>query len=200
MLDLRPQNKLNWYGLAVSYHMLKNYDTAEKVLVAFEEGNKEEATGPVAAYEESESHLYRNMLIEESGDYARALEHLNTVRTHVVDKRTWSEARARLFMKSNQLAHAEVEYAKLLDTYPDDVRYLNGLLEAKGLNDKSNTATAERAIKVLKETSSKFPRSHAATLLALDYATGDGFQTALTHFLTTSFRKGVPSLFNNLSH
>jgi peptide alpha-N-acetyltransferase len=95
LLEARPQMKANWLGYAFSFEMLGQYHSAEKVLQVFEEGMKglPASTGPMTAYEDSEYYLYWNHLIEMSGEYGRALKHLETIRPKVKDKRSWREAK-----------------------------------------------------------------------------------------------------------
>ncbi|KAI8912613.1 NMDA receptor-regulated protein 1-domain-containing protein [Gorgonomyces haynaldii] len=197
LLSVRPEAKMHWFGLAVSYHLLKKYDEAEKILLAYVDGATEEAT-PYAAYEKSELLMYHNMIIEESGNFSRALAHLDTIRPNVLDKKNWAESKARLLLKSQQYALAEVEYAKLLSNNADSEPYLQGLLASKQLDGPLDDTKRERILRALKDVATKNPRSHAANMMALRYAQGQEFETILNVFLTKSFQKGIPSLFKNL--
>ena len=38
LLVIRPQVKMNWFGLAVSFHLLHMYAEAEKVILAYTDG------------------------------------------------------------------------------------------------------------------------------------------------------------------
>ena len=86
MLKIRPANRMNWMGLAVSYHLLEQYDTAEKVLFAFEDSLKDVPDLDSVAYENSEMFMYKNLIIEESGD----------IRLRVLDKLAWKETKGKL--------------------------------------------------------------------------------------------------------
>ncbi|KNC98047.1 peptide alpha-N-acetyltransferase complex A subunit NAT1 [Spizellomyces punctatus DAOM BR117] len=196
LLSLRPTNRMYWVGLAISYHMLQKYDTALNVLSAFEESLKEQPD--VADFENSEMLMYKNMIIEESGDNLKALEHLEDIRTRVVDKRSWRESKARVLLKANKLTEAEVEYRQLLDQNPDCHAYLEGLLRARSLIGGSadlDVTQMEKLFRLLNELGNKYPRSHVIKRAPLKYAKADKFRELADEYLRPMFRKGVPSLF-----
>ncbi|KAJ3174921.1 hypothetical protein HDU87_006587 [Geranomyces variabilis] len=194
LLNLRPGVKMYWVGLAVSYHMLQKYDIALNVLSAFEESLKEEGE-VVADYERSEMLMYKNLLIEESGDFQKALTHLDEIRGKVVDKRAWKEAKARHLLSLNKLAQAEVEYRQLLDQNADCHGYLEGLLKARGLAGELQGVELEKAQRLMNELGLKYPRSHVIKRTPLKFNKGDNFRRILDDYLQPMFRKGVPSLF-----
>jgi tetratricopeptide (TPR) repeat protein len=78
-----------WIGLAVAYHLNSEYGMAIKILDAFQ-GSQEQISD---AYENSELVLYRNMILEESGEYTEALEYLRSIETQVKDRVTFQEAK-----------------------------------------------------------------------------------------------------------
>ncbi|KAJ3043731.1 N-alpha-acetyltransferase 16, NatA auxiliary subunit, partial [Rhizophlyctis rosea] len=197
LLLLKPTNRQYWAGLAVSHHLLHKYDTAAKVLDSYEESLKDQTQGEqniVEKYENSEMMLYKVMILEEGGEFDKALEALNLMRTKVLDQRGWKEARARIFLKSKKMAEAEVEYRKLLGENPDSVAYLEGLMASRGLPGDSDEAH-EKLFRLLNELGTKYKRSHVIKRLPLNYAKGDRFTTLITLYLKEMFRKGVPSLF-----
>lgn len=89
LLQLRPNNQRYWIGLAISYHLLGNYETAEKVLKTYEDTLKPGQPN----YEHSEMLLYHNLIIDESGNTEAALEHLDSIKSNVCDRRIWKEKR-----------------------------------------------------------------------------------------------------------
>ncbi|TPX56185.1 hypothetical protein PhCBS80983_g04730 [Powellomyces hirtus] len=194
LLSLRPTNKMYWVGLAISYHMLQKYDTALNVLSAFEESLKEQ-TDNVPDYENSEMLMYKNLVIEESGDYQKALTHLEEIRGKVVDKRGWKEAKARHLLNLGKLAQSEVEYRQLLDQNADCHAYLEGLLKARGLVGDLDGTQLEKAQRLMNELGLKYPRSHIIKRTPLKYVKGEAFHRMLDEYLQPMLRKGVPSLF-----
>ncbi|KAI8816496.1 NMDA receptor-regulated protein 1-domain-containing protein, partial [Fimicolochytrium jonesii] len=200
LLSLRPANRMYWVGLAISYHMLQKYDTALNVLSAFEETLNEQPE-QVVDYENSEMLMYKNFIIEESGDNDKALAHLAEIRSKVVDKRGWKEAKARLLLKSGKLPQAEVEYRQLLDLNADCHAYLDGLLEARQLGtavEKMDNIQIEKAQRLMKELGAKYPKSHVIQRTPLKLVKGDAFRQLLDAYLRPLIRKGVPSLFVSL--
>ncbi|KAJ3016379.1 hypothetical protein HKX48_004057 [Thoreauomyces humboldtii] len=194
LLSLRPSNRMYWVGLAISYHMLKNYETALNVLSAFEENLKDQ-TEVVPDYEISELLMYKNLIIEESGDFTAALAHLEQIRGKVMDKRGWKEAKARHFLNSGKLAQAEVEYRQLLEHNSDCHAYLDGLFRARGLVGELDGTQLEKAQRLTNELGLKYPRSHVIKRTPLKFLKGDAFRHTLDDYLQPMFRKGVPSLF-----
>ncbi|KAJ3292600.1 N-alpha-acetyltransferase 16, NatA auxiliary subunit [Borealophlyctis nickersoniae] len=197
LLSLKPQNRMYWVGLAISYHLLQKYDTAVNVIAAFEDSLKDQPEG-VIDFENSELLLYKNLILEESGDYNKALDDLAAIRTKVVDQRGWKEAKARIQLKAGKLVEAEVEYRKLLADNPDCHSYLNGLLQARGLVGDLDEANAEKLFRLLNELGSKYPRSHVIKRMPLKRASGKHFRALIDEYLKPMFRKGVPSLFISL--
>lgn len=49
------------------------------------------------SFENSEHHLYKNYLMELAGNYEQALEHLEKIRTQVLDSHAWREAKGSKF-------------------------------------------------------------------------------------------------------
>lgn len=76
-------------GLVVAYHLSKDFKNAIKMLDSFYETVAEEPLDT----ESSEGFLYRNMIIEESGDYQKALKDLDMIENKVVDRIGWQESK-----------------------------------------------------------------------------------------------------------
>ena len=65
LLTLKPTNRNNWFSFALAAHLQKRYTQAISIIESYEatlEG------APESEYEHSEMLLFKNMLIEESGD------------------------------------------------------------------------------------------------------------------------------------
>ncbi|CAG8665248.1 17380_t:CDS:10, partial [Dentiscutata erythropus] len=195
LLQLRPNNQRYWIGLAISYHLLGNYETAEKVLKTYEETLKPGQPN----YEHSEMLLYHNLIIEESGNTEAALEHLESIKSNVCDRRIWKEKRAQFLLKLNRLQEAEAAYEELIDDNPDCYSYYEGFQIAKGIDTNDLTPECEEKIIALyKDLAQKYPKSNAIKLFPLLYTTGDNFKMFADEYIQAALRKGVPSLFVNL--
>lgn len=79
--------------------------------------------------------MYHNTLIEETGDYAAALNHLDAVEAKVTDSRGVQEKRALYLSKLGKQAEAEAEYRKLISENPHDRGYTKCLLALRNLDE-----------------------------------------------------------------
>ncbi|CAJ0877381.1 6030_t:CDS:10 [Entrophospora sp. SA101] len=197
LLSLRPNNQRNWFGLAISYHLLENYETAEKVLKSYEDTLRE--TSSPMNFERSEILLYHNFIIEESGDFEAALVHLDSIKNKICDRQIWKEKRAQFLLKLGKLQEATEAYRDLINDNPDCYAYFDGLLISKGLNISDLTPEQRKEIlDLFKDLAEKYPKSNAIKHFPLSYAIGDTFRAMIDEYMQAALRKGVPSLFVNL--
>ncbi|KAJ3191514.1 N-alpha-acetyltransferase 16, NatA auxiliary subunit [Irineochytrium annulatum] len=206
---LRPQMKSYWLSLAVSFHLMKNYPFALETLNLYHE-IFQTIVEPNSAFENSEVYLYKNTVMEESGDLAKAIEHLNEIEGKVVDKKSWKEAKgmvwliecllptARLLQKQGETKLAESMFKVLLRQNPDNVDYINAILKCKGLDGELDDAKTTQLFEFFEDLSDEFKRAHIIKRLPLNYATGPRFRTMADNYLRPLFRKGVPSVFISL--
>ncbi|KXS13811.1 N-terminal acetyltransferase A, auxiliary subunit [Gonapodya prolifera JEL478] len=198
LLTLKPANRQFWLSLAAAYHLLQNYELAERVVTSYVDTLK---SGPEATpeFELSEMLMYRNMIIEESGDLERALKDLDGIKAKVVDKLAWSEAKARILFKATRLDDAADVYTELLSINPEAKAYWEGLESSKGLQADSSDEQRAQLVELYQSFSAKLPRGHLVKLIPLTYApVSDSFRSELDRYLTIAFRKGVPSVFVSL--
>lgn len=126
LLTLRPSQKNNWIGFALSFHLLGNFATAISVLDTYQDTLKGDAE-PEDAYEVSELALYKNLMLEESGDYSVALHHLEENESRIVDRLALRETRARLYSYLGRHEDCAAELQALLAINPDNVAYHRGI-------------------------------------------------------------------------
>lgn len=192
MLQVRPGFRQNWTALAVAHHLAGNLTEAEKVLTTYEETLKDPP--PRADLEHSEAVLYKNTIIAESGDIKRALEHLDAVGKRCSDILAVMEMRADYLLRVDRKPEAEAAYAALLERNPDDSLYYDGLIKAKGIEEKD-----KKALKAMyDEWAEKYPRSDSPRRLPLDFLQGDDFREAADAYLKRMLRRGIPSTFANI--
>ncbi|KAG0231137.1 hypothetical protein BGW42_000488 [Actinomortierella wolfii] len=201
LLELRPQNRMYWIGLAIAYHMMGKYDLAVKVLTAYEDSLKDIPSKP--DYEHSEMLLYHNSILDESGDMQAALDHLDSIEKHVCDRRAVREKRAKYLMALERYSEAETIYRGLIRENPDNFAYIEGLQKSLKLyvDPAQQSPSAEEQEKILAlfdELQKAYPRSNAAKRLPLRVATGERFVKVADEYFRNSLRKGVPSLFVNV--
>ncbi len=126
LLTIRPNQKNNWIGFALSFHLLGNFATAISVLDTYQDTLKG-AIDPEDPYEVSELILYKNLMLEESGEYAAALKHLEENESRIVDHLSLRETRARLFSYLGRHEECATQLRALVAVNPDNVAYHRGL-------------------------------------------------------------------------
>jgi len=116
MLQARPQVRQNWSALAIAHHLAGDLAQAEKVLTSYEESLK---TPPSKTdLEHSKALKYKNYIIAETGDYQRALDHLETIAKSGMDRLYVLERRAEYLRKLNKKEDAAKAYRALLERNP----------------------------------------------------------------------------------
>lgn len=183
LLESKPQNPPFWLGLAIAYQLVNEPQNGVKVLKTHAESNVPAAT---TDFEKSELHMYHNMLLEETGDYQSALDHLLEIESQVTDKRAWKEKHALYLVKLGKKDEGEKAYRLLISENPHNSGYIKELLALKG--DSEVNA-------VLTDLFTQYPRSKAIEHLILHHATGDSFKIKVEASLQNGLRKGIPSLF-----
>ncbi|CAI2168319.1 5145_t:CDS:10 [Funneliformis geosporum] len=198
LLKLRYNNQRYWIGLAISYHLLENYESAEKVLKAYEDTLKEKP-GPMN-FENSEMLLYHNLIIEESGNFEKALEHLEFIKEDICDIRSWKEKRALFLLKLKRYPEAEEAYRDLISVNPDCYNYYDGLLSSAFMisSNELSSEQREQVLDICQELAAKYQRSNLIKRLPLQYAVDERFKLEVDKYMQEALRKGVPSLFVNL--
>ncbi|KAI8946652.1 tetratricopeptide [Xylaria longipes] len=194
MLQAKSQVRQNWTALAVAHHLAGDLAQAEKVLTTYEESLKSPPSHN--DYENSEALLYKNSIIAETGDYQRALDHLESIAKHNLDRLAVLELKAEYLAKLGKKDEAAKAYRALLDRNSEHPEYYNKLTEVLGLN--GGDASARKA--TYDEYAEKNPRCDAAKRLPLDFLTGNDFREAAKTYLSLMLDKGVPSTFANLKH
>lgn len=189
LFQLRPTQRASWIGIAMSYHLLADYEKALQILEEFRKTQQKAAYD----YEHSELLLYQNMVIDESGDSTAALEHLDRYRDQICDKLALSESRGKHLITNNRLAEAEEIYRDLIKRNPENHLYYNQLAVATGVE-----FDPLRKLELLQSLKEKYPKVHAPQRLALDVAEGESFRDLVAKYICKALTKGVPPLFVDL--
>lgn len=203
LLTLKPQQGNNWLAFGMSAHLLGYHDEAAMIIDLYDKTKKIEDK-----FEYSEMLLYKNMIIEESGKYAAALEHLHAVEHHVVDKLAWKEKRAQLLNLVGRYGDSESAYRTLIQNNPENQSYHKGIIAAKlavpiaGRYEQLCQNLTEEQISTLEslynELNKEHPRSLFVRRVPLEFLHGERFRTAFAKYICPNLRKGVPSLFTGL--
>ncbi|KAF3935091.1 hypothetical protein ABW19_dt0202333 [Dactylella cylindrospora] len=189
MVMSKPQIRQNWTGLAIAYHLAGNLAEAENVLTKYEETLKQPP--PRSDLENSEAILYKNYIIGETGNYEKALEHLEAISRTALDKVAIMEGRAEYNLKLGNLEAAEKGYRALLDRNPEKRDYYAGL-------EKSLNVEGDDRLKIYEELAEQYPRADAPKRIPLDFLEGDAFKTAAEKYLDWRLKRAAPSTFASL--
>ena len=192
MLVAQPGLRSNWTALAIALHLAGDLADAEKTLTTYEDTLR---TPPSKTDDEHvQAVLYKNSIIAEMGDYQRALDHIDAVSKHFVDKTTVLELRADYQMKLQQHEAAQKTYKALLDRNADYSKYYEGLQAAMELDIKDPAAVKN----LYDEWAEKNPRGDAARRIPLDLLEGEEFRVAADKYLQRMLHKAIPSTFANI--
>ncbi|XP_046747968.1 N-alpha-acetyltransferase 15, NatA auxiliary subunit [Diprion similis] len=184
---LRPTQRASWIGFAMSYHLLKDYEMALRILDTFRNSQMS-----CYDYEHSELLLYQNLVIQESGESEQALKHLDKYCDQICDKITVKETYGKLRLELEQYSEAEQVFKELLNLNPENTTYYARLAEAE------RHSSPEKTLEMLQRYQDLFPRALAPRRLQLNYATGETFKALVDQYLRKGLHKGVPPLFVNL--
>ncbi|KAL4792509.1 NMDA receptor-regulated protein 1-domain-containing protein [Aspergillus venezuelensis] len=192
MLQARPGFRQNWTALAIAHHLSGDLEEAEKVLTTYEETLK--TPPPISDMEHSEATLYKNMIIAESGNLEKALQHLESEGYRVSDMLAVMEMKADYLLRLGKKEEAAAAYTALLERNSENSMYFDGLIKAKDIASDDH-----KALRALYDSwAEKYPRGDAPRRIPLDFLEGDGFKQAADAYLQRMLKKGVPSLFVNI--
>ncbi|EWC48415.1 hypothetical protein DRE_02184 [Drechslerella stenobrocha 248] len=189
MVIAKPQIRQNWTGLAIAYHLSGNLVEAENVLTKYEDTLKQPP--PRTDLENSEAILYKNTVIAETGNYEKALDHLDLIAKTALDKVSILEARAEYNLKLGNMEPAEKAYRVLLDRNQEKRDYYAGL-------EKSLGVEGEERLKIYEELAAQYPRADAPKRIPLDFLEGDAFKAAAQKYLDWRLPRAAPSTFTSL--
>ncbi|KAF4525644.1 hypothetical protein B566_EDAN001244 [Ephemera danica] len=170
---LRPTQRASWIGFAMAYHLLRDYDTALKILEDFRK-------------------TQTNMVLQESGALDEALQHLDRYSDQICDKLSVLETLGQLYLQLQRHREAESVYRKLLLRNPENTAYYARLQDALRLQGEA------AQLKLFEEYQERFPRSQAPRRLPLTLASGEHFRILVDRYLRQGLHKGVPPLFVDL--
>jgi N-alpha-acetyltransferase 15/16, NatA auxiliary subunit len=171
ILRQRSSIRQNWTALAIAHHLAGDFAAAEHVLTTFEGTLKNPP--PRSDIEHSEALLYKNTIIAESGDLARALEHLETIFKTTLDRTAVMEMRADYLLRLDRKEEAQKAYQALLERNSEYRLYYESLERALGINreDQSSWIQLED---LYNSYASKNDRLDAPHRIPLDFLHGTG--------------------------
>nr|XP_015219423.1 PREDICTED: N-alpha-acetyltransferase 16, NatA auxiliary subunit [Lepisosteus oculatus] len=190
LLQLRPTQRASWIGYAIAYHLLKDYDTALRLL---EEFRKTQQVPPNKIdYEYSELLLYQNEVMREGSLFQESLEHIETYEKQICDQLMVEEIKGEMLLKLGKLEEAAKVYRALIDRNAENWSYYQGLEQAL------QPSTVEKRLQIYEEVGNMYPRAVSPKRLPLNFLSGEKFREKIDKYLRTHFSKGCPPLFTTL--
>jgi N-alpha-acetyltransferase 15/16, NatA auxiliary subunit len=183
MLQARPQLRQNWTALAIAHHLAGDLAQAERVLTTYEESLKSPPSK--TDYENSEAVMYKNSIIAESGDYQRALDHLESIAKINLDRLAVLDLRAQYLRQLGKTEESAEAYRALIERNSEHPEYYNKLAEVLGIPDSDQS----RRKAVYEEYADRYPRCDAAKRLPLDFLTGELMQIRSPPFFPRRWRR-----------
>jgi len=116
LLQVKPQNRLNWIGYAIAEHLCKTYEFAWTCIDNYEKTFKDES---VPDYENSELFMYKASIMEEAGKFEEALDCLKQHDKEIVDKLGLIEMKGRLCMYLGRYEEAAELFRRLIKINPE---------------------------------------------------------------------------------
>ena len=205
MFQLKPTQRASWSGLAMSYHLAGDYEMADQILEEFRKSQKNVNRDLVGHfmkkmfnkkndydYEHSELLLYQNLVIQESGDTAAALKHLEEYGDGIFDKIQVLELKGKFQLLLKNYEEATKIYIDLIKRNQENSLYYTELVAAKQLE------SPEEVVTLYSEYKEMYPKSRVIKLLLLKTLTAMPFESELDLCLKTAIRKGISSALKEL--
>ncbi|OQR95665.1 N-terminal acetyltransferase A complex subunit nat1 [Thraustotheca clavata] len=203
-LQLKPNNRNNWIGLAIAHHLNGTLQTAIDILDKY---NATLDTSREANYDDSEMYLYQNEILMEMGDIPKCLAHLETIKPYVLDTLVWRQRKAECLILNGEFDAATAIYDELFEINMDNYTYNRGIqaalcqqpewLKVKSLPSITEELSAANKATLI-EYYNKSSDSPTHCRIALDLLSGDQLKTKLDAYLRRGLKKGIPSLGSDI--
>jgi peptide alpha-N-acetyltransferase len=190
LLKARPAQRSSWVGYALSYHLIKDYTMALKVMEEYRKTQIPAQSKP--DYEFNEMVLYECQLLQESGQPEEALRHLHGFEQHVCDLLTYWETKAQILYDMGHLSDAEALYRDLIHRNPENYWYFDRLEECLCIEGDEDRLQLYMSLQEI------YRRSHSVRRIPLKFTTGDMFTNLVDKYLRRGLHKGMHSLFMSI--
>jgi len=125
LLQVKPGNRLNWVGYAISEHLCNEFEFAWTCIDNYENTFKDET---VPEYENSEMFLYKATIMEEAGKFEEACDCLNKHDKEIVSRLEYDEMKGRLCIFLGKYDEAAEIFRKLVNMNPEHHVYVLALM------------------------------------------------------------------------
>ncbi len=225
ILELKPNLKGNWLSFALGKHMSGDLQGAVQVIDIFLSTLEEGSVDLQKNFETSELAMYKNSLLAESGDYQKALDHLEECRGKdiIVDEYASLKVKGLYQLQLGNFDDAKDTFYSLFERgstedYNVHTGYMLSLLniggktaekmlQMKGAKALTSalvlTEEQKSALKSVYQNELKdaFPKSIAVkriTLTLLD-VDSDEWKDTIRNYLQSNIKRGMPSLADDIS-
>lgn len=206
---LRSAQRVSWLSFAAAYHLLKDYNTASKILDEFRLTQKQQKDQnnsidddsskshpePID-YEQSELLLYQVMILFEARNFKEALDFINRHSSQICDRLSVLEYKAQLLLalgRNNEAAKLLNE--QLIARNQENNLYYQQLEQALNLD----TRDEDGRLRLYQSIQQKYPRSQVPLKIPLSFVeTPEKFKPIADDYLRKFIRKCLPALFRNM--
>lgn len=136
--------------------------------------------------------LYQNQILQEAGEFEKALKHIEEFESQIVDKLAVREITGDLCLKLGQFDRAVTIFDGLIKRNPENTMYYAKFIEAKRVTEP------DAIVEFYRKFQTEYPRSICPKRLPLNVANGTLFRELVDDYLRRGLRKGVPPLFVNI--
>lgn len=208
---LRSAQRVSWLSFAAAYHLLKDYNTAAKILDEFRltqkqqkeqnnsvddaESKKTSHPEPID-YEQSELLLYQVMILHEAQNYKEALDFLNKHSSQICDRLSVLEYKAQLLLALGRNQEAvRLLNEQLIARNQENYLYYQQLEQALNLKPQDE----DNRLRLYQDIQQKYPRSQVPFKLPLVFVnTPEKFKPIADAYMRKYIRKCLPALFKNM--
>jgi N-alpha-acetyltransferase 15/16, NatA auxiliary subunit len=218
--------QVNWIGLSVAHYLANNTELAFAVVESHEQTISKEKE---IKADDNERFFYKIRILEQMGDYARALEMMKSKEStrFCLDSVSSTLKLSELLLKSGDHLQALEGFLSLILINPENYVYHRGLqtciLKELGYTEVPNSSIAIRAwsglylptdSELVQQDSKAIdvilaiylylvrivPKSRAIRRIPLQFLSAEHpvFPDLMSHYVRSSIRKGIPSLFTEL--
>lgn len=196
-LTAEPGYRANYSSTAIAYDLNGEYENSIKVIDQIEELIKDKLIDE-DKHENSESLIYKIELYIKKGDYKLAVEKIDCLLKSTEKFRCYDvfgllELKYKALMKLENFQDAHIVIRQLLQRNPDNILYYSDLVKCLGIEEN-----VEMKKKLFSRLAVFYPRSDLPKFLPLTFLEGEDFENHLTVYLSSMFKRGVPSLFSSI--
>lgn len=130
--------------------------------------------------------------MQESGDFEKALKHVEEFESQIVDKLAVKEITGDLCLKLGNFDKAANIYESLIKRNPENTLYYAKFMESR------RVTKPDSIVELYRQFQSDYPRAICPRRLPLNVANGELFRDLVDDFLRRGIRKGIPPLFVSL--